>query len=297
MSDLETLLLSEVAPRLFTLGYEYDPNLRLGDELSGFRKPLGDGVQAIIQFQRRTAADEFTINLLRVKTTDLQTRVYDGYTGSGGARLSYVLWFVHNVRLYRVPDYWWLVTSAALRDAAEKTAQYGVPWIEDQHAPTPWEMPLHHGAEFAAAVKTIVAPELERLGYQLEQRALAGKVPYLYFSKSLADGTFASIEMQSIYSLDPGEFNFDVRLQRRPDRNPLAPEKGLDHQARHASLAQLSCQARGVAALLTMTVAEAKTLLWHYADRAELDAQLLDARQQIVAIGIPWLEQQDISAK
>jgi hypothetical protein len=38
-------------------------------------------------------------------------------------------------------------------------------------------------------------------------------------------------------------------------------------------------------------VAEAKTLLWRYADRVELAAQLRAALTQIERIGLPWIDQ------
>ncbi len=60
----------------------------------------------------------------------------------------------------------------------------------------------------------------------------------------MPDGTFALIELQAIYSLDPGEFNFDVRLQRRADGDPLDFD-GDYGQWRSVSLAQLVWQARG----------------------------------------------------
>lgn len=106
----------------------------------------------------------------------------------------------------------------------------------------------------------------------------------------MPDGTFAFIELQSIYSLDPGEFNFDVRLQRRGDRDPLAFNGNYGHW-RCISLAQLVWQARGGGSLDRLSVSEVKTLFWHYRDRAELDAQLRDALAQIKQIGCAWVEQ------
>ena len=81
--------------RLAKFGYAPDARLSEG-ELSGLSKPLGDDVHAIVQFQRRGV--EWTINLLRVKSAELEPHVYGGYAGALGARLSDVLWFVANVR-------------------------------------------------------------------------------------------------------------------------------------------------------------------------------------------------------
>jgi hypothetical protein len=278
----ESSLLEIVAPQLQPLGYEYDARLHSTDELFGFRKPFGDDAQAVVQFQlRRSTPESFTVNLLRVNA-DVR-----------GARLSTVLWYVIGLRDYPVSDYWWPANAAALQDAAEKVAQYGVPWIENVHAPRPWEMPAHNGHEFIEAVEVNLAPTLQRRGYRLELQRLAGEVPYPYFVKDWPDGTHGFVELQSVYSLDPREFQFDVRLQRRTDENPLAVSARPG-----ASLAQLVWQARGTgvetvtpsAMLRGQAVAEAKTLLWRYADRAELDKQLREALAQIEQIGLPWLD-------
>jgi len=222
---------------------------------------------------RHCLPESFTVNLLRVKADTC------------GARLSTVLWYVYGLRAYPVSDYWWPANEAALCDAVEKIAQYGVLWIEEARAPRPWEMPAHNGLELAAAIEVNLAPALLRRGYRLEHQQLTGDVPYLYFVREFPDGTHGFIELQSVYSLDPHEFQFDVRVQRRMDVNPLAwsAQSGV-------SLAQLMYQARG-RRLETALVAEAKTLLWRYADRAELDKQLCEALTQIERIGLPWIDQ------
>jgi hypothetical protein len=119
---------------------------------------------------------------------------------------------------------------------------------------------------------------------------LAGDLPYYYFSKALPDGSYALIELQAIYSLDPSEFYFDVRLQRRADSDPLA--FGGDYTDwRSVSLTQLVWQTQGGAPFDQLSVSEVKTLFWHYRDRAELDTQLLAALAQIKKIGQGWVEQ------
>jgi hypothetical protein len=274
MMSFENALLKIVAPQLRPLGYVYEAGLRAADDLFGFGKPLGDAGQAIVQFQvRHSMPESFTVNLLR------------GQAGACGARLSTVLWYVIDLREYPTSDYWWSINEAALRDATAKVVQYGVRWIEDARAPRPWEMPAHNGHELAEAVEQNLAPVMQQHGYRLAQQRLSGEVPYLYFVKDLADGAHGFVELQSVYSLDPREFQFDVRLQRRADDNPLtvAAQSGV-------SLAQLAWQARGTG-VETATVAEAKMLLWHYANRVELDKQLHDALAKIERIGLPWLDQ------
>lgn len=296
-NDFETALLNCVAPRLRPLGYEYDARLRVEEELFGFRKLLSDDVQAIIQFQRRgnSEADRFTVNLIRGRASEIQPRLYDDEAGASAARLSYVLWFVYSLRDYPACDFWWTASDAtqreaALRDAAARIERQGVPWLENPDAPKPWEMPAQSADEFAQAVRAAMATQMERLGYRLERQSLPGDRPYCYFSKAMPDGTFALIELQSIYSLDPSEFNFDVRLQRRGDNDPLDFD-GDYGQWRSMSLAQLVWRARGSASLDRLSVSEVKTLFWHYRDRAELDAQLKDALEQIRQIGCVWVEQ------
>ena len=276
MASFEDCLVDIVAPRLRPLGYEYEAHLYTANDLFGFCKPLGEA-QAIVQFQmRHHLSESFTVNLLRVKADMC------------GARLSTVLWYVYGLRVYPVSDYWWSANEAALQDVVEKIAQYGVQWIEDFHAPRPWEMPAYSGQEFAAAVEANLMPELQRRGYRLERQQLMGDRPYLYFVREFPDGTHGFIELQSVYSLDPREFQFDVRVQRRAGANPLvwAAQCGV-------SLVQLRWQARRQlkTAADAAAVAEAKTLLWRYADRAELDAQLRDALTQIERIGLPWIDQ------
>jgi hypothetical protein len=225
--------------------------------------------------------------------------LYGGYPGARGARLSYVMWFVHGLRDYAVPDYWWVVLDAtyfpaALEEAIGHVERYGIPWLEAAQAIRPWEMPVQRADEFGQAVQAVMALEMERLGYRLEQQSLSGDLPYCYFSKSLPGGAYALIELQAIYSLDPSEFNFDVRLQRKSDGDPLTFNGDYRHW-RSISLAQLVWQARDNAPLDRLSVSQVKSLFWHYRDRAELGAQLIDALDQIKRIGCAWIEQAAVS--
>ncbi len=295
--DFEAALIEHLAPRLQPLGYDYEARLRLGAELFGFRKALDNDVQALIQFQRQAAdtAEHFTVNLIRACESEIQPRSYGGKHDARGARLSYVLWFVHDRRDYPVSDYWWTVTDsasreAALLDAGDQLVHFGIPWLEDPDPSRPWEMPVNRADEFAEAVQAVMAREMERLGYRLERQSLAGDQPYCYFSKPMPDETFALIELQPTYSLEPGEFSFDVRLQRRADNDPLAFSGDYGHW-RSASLAQLVHQVRGGTPLDRLSVSGVKTLVWRYHNRVELDAQLLDVLAQIKRIGWAWVEQ------
>ena len=303
MSTFEEVLLQTVAPRLKALGYEYDRRWRSADELFGFHKAIGADVYAIVQFQRHHAmtVDDFTVNLLRVRSGDIQPRLYGGYTGTRGARLGYVLWFVYQLHIYPQPDHWWAAQDAAelaagLMDATEKLEQFGVPWLEDPQAHKPWEMPPHLGDEFVEAIRTILVPELQRLGYRFVQQQLSGQVPYVYLAKEMPDGTYAFIEPQAVYSLDPNKFEFDVRLQRRANTDPLT-FGGHYGDWRSASLAQLAWQARGAPLLETIPVSKVKSLFWSYTTRSELDDQLNQALKQIKQAGIPWLEEVGAASK
>lgn len=289
-SGFEAALLKIIAPRLQPLGYAYDARRRLGHELSGFTKPLADNAQAVIQFQRqdRSAPDRFTVNLICARSVALSA------ARTRAARLGYVLWYVHDLRVYPAPDFWWTAADAAQReaaliDAADQIERYGVPWVEDPAAPRPWEMPVHRTGEFCAAVRAVLGPALEDLGYRMAQQSLPGDLPYCYFVKRRPDGSFALIEPQAIYSLSPGEFNFDVRLQRRADGDPLAFNGNYGH-GRSISLAQLVWQTRDGAPLDRLSIGEVQSLFWHYRDRAELDAQLREALDQIAHIGRAWVE-------
>jgi hypothetical protein len=296
-ADFERLLLNHVAPHLQPLGYAYDAQLRLGDELFGFRKGLGADIHAIVQFRYREDAGrhDFTVNLFTAKSDEIRARLYDGYPGARGARLSYVMWFVHGLRDYAVPDYWWAALDeaylpAALEEATGHIVRYGIPWLESAEATRPWEMPQSRLAEFGEAIEQVMTQEMAQAGYRLQRQSLAGDLPYYYFSKALADGTYALIEMQAIYSLDPSEFHFDVRLQRRADGDPLAFGGNYAHW-RSVSLTQLVWQTQGGAPFDQLSVSEVKTLFWHYRDRAELDTQLQEALAQIKQIGCAWVEQ------
>jgi len=294
--EFEAALLYFVAPRLQLSGYAYEPARREDDELFGFRKTLENDLQVVIQFQRQAdpAIDRFTVNVLRLQADETQPRSYGG-AQVRAARLSYVLWFVYGLRDYAASDYWWTAADsaqreAALLDVAMKIERYGIPWIEAVDAPRPWEMPVSRADEFGEAVQAVMAREMEQLGYRLERQSLAGDLPYCYFSKTLSDGIYALIELQAIYSLDPEEFNFDVRMQQRAEGDPLAFDGNYGHW-RSISLAQLAWETRGGAPLDRLSVSDVKTLFWHYRNRAELDAQLIDALRQIKQIGCAWVEQ------
>jgi hypothetical protein len=273
----------QAAARLGKYGYVHDARLSEG-ELSGLSKPLGEDVHAIVQFQRRN--DEWTINLLRVKSAELDSHVYGGYTGALGARLSHVLWFVADVREGNGPDRWWMLGE--LDAALDLLIEHGLPWLEDPHAAKPWEMPAQRWSEFTAAVMDIAGPELLAQGYRAATQTLAGRFPYPYFVKPLADGDFALIEFQSTYSLDPTQFSFDVRLQRKSSDNPL--DFGGAYGAwRMASLGQLvwrTCHAADEA----WSVEAVKSVVWLYADRVELADRLREVLAHVPHIAQPWLE-------
>lgn len=301
-SDFAAALSKHVTPVLQSLGYAYDVRLCLDDELYGFRKELGADVHAVIQFRYRqdAAQHDFTVNLFTAKCREIQPRMYGGYAGARGARLSYVMWFVHGLRDYAVPDYWWVAPDesllpAALEEALSHIERYGIPWLESRVAAKPWEMPVSRADEFDRAIQSVMAPAMEQLGYHLERQSLPGHRPYCYFSKVLPDGSFGLIELQSIYSLDPNEFNFDVRLQRCLDRDPLAFNG--DYGRCSISLAQLVYRSRGGLPLDRLSVPEVKALFWRYRDRAELNGQLTDALEQIQRIGSAWIEQAAANSK
>ncbi len=269
--------------RLAQRGYGYDAQLCDADVL-GFAKALGNDVQAIVQFQRRGA--EWTINLLRVKSAEVGAHVYDGYAGAVGARLGHVLWFVANVRDGGNPDRWW--TSDEIEAALDLLIEHGLPWLEDPHAAKPWEMPAQRWAEFAAAVLDIAGPELLAQGYRAATQTLAGRFPYPYFVKPLSNGDFALIEFQSTYSLDPTQFAFDVRLQRKQTDNPL-DFGGAYGEWRAASLGQLVWRTRW-SDEEAWSLDAVKSLLWQYADRAELADRLREVLGHVPQIARPWLE-------
>ena len=291
----EAALRDQVGPRLQAHGYTYDARLQADDEVFGFCKSLDKG-QAIVQFQRRQslAAESFTVNLIYTPARKIQPRRLDA-DGARAARLSTVLWFVHQARRYPTFDYWWNARdeqerSTALADAIAAIEQYGLPWLENPGAARPWEMPIQRSAEFVEAVQANLLAKLQPLGYRWHCQSLSGVVAYCYFSKRLSEGCYALIEFQPIYSLDPDKFSFDVRLQRRGAADPLS--FGGDYaEWRSASLAQLVAQTHGRRSLEQLAVDDVKTLLWHYADRAELDVQLQDALLQIKQLGLAWIEQ------
>lgn len=284
-----------IVTRLAQRGYGYDARL-CTDEVLGFAKALGEDVHAIVQFQQR--GNEWTISLLRVKAADLGLHLYDGYAGALGARLGHVLWFVANVRDGGNPDRWW--TPDEIEAALELLVEHGLPWLEDPNATKPWEMPAQRWSEFASAVLDIVGPELLAQGYRVATQTLAGRFPYPYFVKPLAGGEFALIEFQSTYSLDPTQFSFDVRLQRKQTDNPL-DFGGAYGEWRAASLGQLvwrtrwsDDEARSADAAWSVAAARSvdavKSLLWQYADRAELADRLREVLGHVPHIARPWLE-------
>jgi hypothetical protein len=196
------------------------------------------------------------------------------------------------VRESNEPDRWWTIET--LDEAVDLLISYGLPWLEDPHASKPWEMPAQRWSEFAAAVMDIAGPELLTQGYRAAAQSLAGCFPYPYFVKPLADGEYALIEFQSSYSLDPARFTFDVRLQRKTTDNPL-DFGGAYGEWRAASLGQLvwrtrfaGDEARSVDA--AWSVDAVKSLLWQYADRAELAARLREVLEHMPHIARPWLE-------
>lgn len=283
-----------VAPRLTKFGYEYNPNLRAGDELFGFSKNLRDEIYALVQFQRHgdLSNDEFTINLLRVKAAKLEPRVYGGYSGALGARLTHMLWYVYHLRDYPASEYWWTSSDrsgleANLIDAANQIEHYGIAWVEDPNAPRPWEMPEHPAEQFVEALTQIVTPDLVRLGFRSEMHRLSGDFPYPYFVKSIGDRQYGIIEFQQVYSVDPEQFDFDVRLQRKSTPDPL-DFRGDYRDWTNVSLGLLAWQASGSSVPETQAALDA--LMWNYANQAELIDRMHDVLDKLKRYAIPWLE-------
>ena len=154
--------------------------------------------------------------------------------------------------------------------------------------PSRGRCPRNRWSEFVATVMDIAGPELSALGYRAATQTLAGRFPYPYFVKALADGDFALIEFQSTYSLDPTQFSFDVRLQRKASDNPL-DFGGAYGEWRTASLGQLvwrTCHAADEA----WSIEAVKSMVWQYADRAELADRLREVLAHVPPIARPWLE-------
>ena len=269
--------------RLAQRGYGYDARLCDAD-IVGFAKALGDDVQAMVQFQQRDG--EWTIDLRRVRATELVPQVYGGYSGALGARLGHVLWFVANVRDGGQPERGW--TPDEIEAAVDLLIAHGLPWLEDPQAAKPWEMPALRWPEFVEAVMSIAGPALLAQGYRAASQTLAGNFPYPYFVKPLPDGEYALIEFQVCYSLDPERFLFDVRLQRKTNDNPL-DFGGAYEEWRAVSLGQLVWRRRWPDDE-AWSVAAVKSLLWQYADRAELADRLREVLAHVTHIARPWLE-------
>jgi hypothetical protein len=123
-----------------------------------FRRPLGEGWYAFIEFQlllyRDTPATRFRVNLARShglspkagrkvgserEKTDAKGAKEGSAKGEPGALnapLTQVLWHVYGLRDYPDPEYWWEFTSypelaQALADAGRNALTYGRVWLED----------------------------------------------------------------------------------------------------------------------------------------------------------------------
>jgi hypothetical protein len=294
MSNFVDALQKIVAPRLKKFGYIYNPNLREGDELFGFCKDLGDEIAVFVQFQRKDSLsqDEFTVNLLRVKAAELQPRMYGGYAGALGARLTHMLWYVHELRDYPASEYWWVSTDRSgletnLIDAVNQIEKYGLAWVEDPNAPRPWEMPEYSADQFVEVLNQVVTPDLVRLGFRSEMQRLNGNFPYPYFVKPIDDGQYGIIEFQQVYSVDPKQFNFDVRLQRKPTPDPL-DFRGELRDSTNISLGLLTWQIN--ASSLPEIQSDLAPLGWKYATRAELIDRMSDVLAKVKQVAMPWLE-------
>jgi hypothetical protein len=294
MSQFDNALQKIAAPRLKELGYEYDPNLREGDELFGFSKDLGDQIAALVQFQRKggLSNDEFTVNLLRVKTAEVQPRVYGGYAGALGARLTHMLWYVHELRDYPASEYWWVSADrsgleANLIDAVNQIERYGVAWIEDPNAPRPWEMPEYPADQFVEVLNQVVTPDLVRLGFRSDMHRLNGNFPYPYFVKPIGDRQYGIIEFQQVYSVDPKQLDFDVRLQRKATPDPL----DFCGEQRDCANIPLGLLVRQLNASSLPEIHPVLTpLWWTYSTRAELIDRMGDVLAKVKQVAIPWLE-------
>ncbi|HZY43373.1 MAG TPA: hypothetical protein VFF70_01375, partial [Anaerolineae bacterium] len=251
-------------------------------------------IAAFVQFQRKggLSNDEFTVNLLRVKAADLQPRAFGGYAGALGARLTHMLWYVHELRDYPASEYWWTSTDRSglevnLIDAVNQIEKYGLAWIEDPNAPRPWEMPEYSAAQFVEVLNQVVTPDLIRLGFRSELRRLNGNFPYPYFVKPIDDRQYGIIEFQQVYSVDPKQFDFDVRLQRKATSDPL-DFRGEQRDATNISLGLLVWQIN--ASSFPEMQAGLAPLWWKYATRAELIDRLGDVLAKVKQVAIPWFE-------
>ena len=136
--------------------------------LYGFRKDLGEGIQAIIWFQQSQYAlkgvAEFTIELERKPGKDAE--------GYRRMELRGLLWGFYGLRRYPYSEAWWFATgpeemAAAFADALSVLQEYGIPWLEDPHPRSPvWpSITEEQFAEWRAAVARLVAPALTSRGY------------------------------------------------------------------------------------------------------------------------------------
>lgn len=110
-------------------------------EVSGlfrFRRPLGNGWHAFIEFQllryQDTPTARFRVNLARSR--GLSPQEGRDAPGTLHAPLTQVLWHIYGLRDTPGPDYWWEFTSyaelaQALAEAGRLALTYGRVWLED----------------------------------------------------------------------------------------------------------------------------------------------------------------------
>jgi hypothetical protein len=137
----ELVLIQIAEPRLESLGYAYDTQLKDRDILFGFSKRLDKGIFAIIEFQRHQYEEEpwgwgFRVNLIRSKTEKPAKWDEGHYPGYLNERLSFLIWVEYSLRIYPGPDHWWEAANVdgfetQLLDALGKIEQFGIPWLED----------------------------------------------------------------------------------------------------------------------------------------------------------------------
>lgn len=281
------VLVKVVGPALAAHGFELAEGTSTNRLTYCFVKRLDDTTEAKVRFERPTHGYlpegwNFRIWLRRYRLPPEDTIPYDGLLDSP---LDYVLRFVFKpANPQAIPHRWHANTLAeyelALRDAIKQLEAFGLPWLDDPRSRNPNFIEPRYIDQFRQTVIAIAAPELGKLGYEIQ--ALVPPT-WVVFSKTLNPAEFAHIQWQQIASFVGSGWQFVVCLNRSRAFDAFNMLNSNSVILLHQLLWHK----------FKLPDFDVPDFWWQYSSSQELEAKSREALGYLLRYGIPWIEDAD----
>lgn len=258
-----------------------------GTDVVQFYKDLLPGIHCYIEFDLKSwpflDTREFDVVLWRTRLPDYQMDAVQYQRLNIG--LFDLMRYVYGREEVSGGNYWEFNDEKSLYDqvirAQQLLIEYGIRWLEDSMSSDPWQIPAAERDAFHNLLTTVVAKELEPLGYETKYIT---DVDVPMFIKPRGDGLKAIIEFVQTRRLNPSQFEIGVKLHRKLTENPY---KDLVPNCEGWLSSRLDVLLKD---RFDKDAPSGREETWQYSEHEELRRKMQNILAKIKVYAIPWLE-------